>query len=434
MQSSEILIIFGLIIFALIIIFVYVNNRNKSRQNNVNEANNLQQPDVPVARPRDPQVTSPTDAPPQPQAPLSETMPKLSTFITKQTPDNIFSNQLAATFYRKPTVSYANDKYYVTYELFITNGGATPIVLKSINVDYENGKYVVTGETLAKDLVLFKMNSAIEEEFFQPESTTVESLEPGRTYVVYMQLNFDDKVPKKIQHTLVTENLEIKTDPVYIDRNTGPIIRPPLRGSGWLAVNAPSNDSIHRRSHIIGDGNIYYPEVYAVDWIKIQSGANFKGDGTKNSDYYAYDQNIYSVADGIVVESIDDIPDNTPNGRNISINGLSIGGNSLMIKSDGFYHYYAHLIPGSQTVKIGDYVKAGQIIASLGNSGNSTEAHLHFHIAPIPYAITSNGIPYRFDKFILQETSVKNGVVDLTGRQQLIKNQIIRENEVTTFM
>ena len=63
------------------------------------------------------------------------------------------------------------------------------------------------------------------------------------------------------------------------------------------------------------------------------------------------------------------------------------------------FAFYAHLQPGSQRVKVGDRVRRGQVIGLVGNSGNSTEPHLHFHISDGNSPLGSEGVPYRQDAF-----------------------------------
>ena len=60
----------------------------------------------------------------------------------------------------------------------------------------------------------------------------------------------------------------------------------------------------------------------------------------------------------------------------------------------GRFAFYAHLQPGSLRVKAGDRVKAGQVLGLVGNSGNSTEPHLHFHISNGISPLGSEGLPY----------------------------------------
>ncbi|HEX2660814.1 MAG TPA: M23 family metallopeptidase, partial [Polyangia bacterium] len=71
---------------------------------------------------------------------------------------------------------------------------------------------------------------------------------------------------------------------------------------------------------------------------------------------------------------------------------------------DGRFALYAHMRPGSPRVKVGDRVRRGQVLGLVGNSGNSTGPHLHFHITDGPSPLGSNGLPYVFDRFDLLAT------------------------------
>lgn len=116
----------------------------------------------------------------------------------------------------------------------------------------------------------------------------------------------------------------------------------------------------------------------ALDLVQTDAqGKTHRGDGTKNTDYFCYGQPILAAGEGMVVMAVDGVPDNAPN----KPNSLLAVGNCIVIqhKSDEF-SVYAHLQPGSLRVKVGDTVTAGQTLGLCGNSGNSTEPHLHFHL------------------------------------------------------
>ena len=56
-------------------------------------------------------------------------------------------------------------------------------------------------------------------------------------------------------------------------------------------------------------------------------------------------------------------------------------GNMVLINhGDGYKTRYAHMIKGSITVSVGDYVEAGRTIGKVGSTGNSTGPHLHFEV------------------------------------------------------
>lgn len=116
----------------------------------------------------------------------------------------------------------------------------------------------------------------------------------------------------------------------------------------------------------------------ALDLVQTDAqGKTHRGDGTKNTDYFCYGQPILAAGEGMVVMAVDGVPDNAPN----KPNSLLAVGNCIVIqhKSDEF-SVYAHLQPGSLRVKVGERVTAGQTLGLCGNSGNSTEPHLHFHL------------------------------------------------------
>ncbi len=182
----------------------------------------------------------------------------------------------------------------------------------------------------------------------------------------------------------------------------------PLKGT-WYVGGAPSLISHHRWSSI---------QEFAFDFTKIgENGITYKGDGSKLSDYYAYAQPIYSIGSGKVISVKDGLPESEDNLKRpdetqeaysqrmvmnqqaLLVKGFSnILGNYIIIEhSDGEYSFYVHLKNASIVVKEGDNVERGQKIATLGNSGNSTEPHLHFHMADGPDLYQSRSIPVYFD-------------------------------------
>ncbi|HEX2284644.1 MAG TPA: M23 family metallopeptidase, partial [Mycobacterium sp.] len=68
---------------------------------------------------------------------------------------------------------------------------------------------------------------------------------------------------------------------------------------------------------------------------------------------------------------------------------------------DGNFALYAHIKTGSVKVKPGDRLTAGQVIGSVGNTGNSTAPHLHFHVMSTADPLRSDGLPFVFTEFRL---------------------------------
>ena len=122
------------------------------------------------------------------------------------------------------------------------------------------------------------------------------------------------------------------------------------------------------------------------------------GPAEKNECWYCYGAEVRAVADGVISMTQDGIVENVALGKPvIEITWQTAAGN-LIIQDigDGRFAFYAHLIPGSLTVKEGEHVRAGQVIARLGNSGNSDAPHLHFHIGTRNSPLGAQGLPYQF--------------------------------------
>ena len=75
----------------------------------------------------------------------------------------------------------------------------------------------------------------------------------------------------------------------------------------------------------------------------------------------------------------------------------------------GRFAFYAHLQKGSLKVRPGDRVRRGEVIARLGNSGNTSAPHLHFHIVDNASVLGSDGLPYVIDRFDVRGEIDRNG-------------------------
>ena len=142
---------------------------------------------------------------------------------------------------------------------------------------------------------------------------------------------------------------------------------------------------------------------HALDFeIFDDQGRSFRGEGDECSDYYCYDKAVLAPADGTVEDINDGIEDNQIG----QVDLLNNWGNTIIIKhGEGLYSKLSHLKSKSITVKRGEQVKQGQIIARCGNSGRSPVPHLHLQLQATPY-IGSQTIDYPFSHYILKG---KNG-------------------------
>ena len=187
------------------------------------------------------------------------------------------------------------------------------------------------------------------------------------------------------------------------------MLHAPLRGSAWVAFNALAAYD-HRRAFNPFDGRIRIAQRFAIDWVRVgPDGCLFHGDRNSNANFYGYGAEVLAVADGRVSDLKDDLPDNVGvterKSRVITLDN-AVGNYVTLDLGHGRFALFAHLQPGSLRVKLGDSVKAGQVLALLGNSGNSDGPHLHFQLTDANSPLGSEGIPYEF------ETLTQLGVLD----------------------
>src|SRR6185437_5027531 len=139
-------------------------------------------------------------------------------------------------------------------------------------------------------------------------------------------------------------------------------------------------------------------------WIKVnQEGKAFRTDGKKSEDWLCYGVDVLAVAPGTVVQTMRDLPNETPGVAPTSLKVSEIAGNHVLLDiGNGRYAMYAHLAPHSVTVHVGDRVKLGDKLGILGNSGNTTGPHLHFQISDRPSTLDVTSLPFVFERMMLQ--------------------------------
>ena len=196
------------------------------------------------------------------------------------------------------------------------------------------------------------------------------------------------------------------------------VLGPPLRGDNWLAANN-SDESPHSRNIEVFDDTVRIPMRFAMDFVrKGPNGDDFVGEETDNASHHAYGEEILAVADGTIAMAIDGVPENVPGSRPPSPIPLDARcGNCIILDiGDGRFVTYAHLIPGSLTVRVGDQVKKGDVLGRVGNSGASSGPHLHFHVSQIfdtqnASGLNGNGLPFVFESFeLLDDEDSSTGV------------------------
>jgi murein DD-endopeptidase MepM/ murein hydrolase activator NlpD len=141
---------------------------------------------------------------------------------------------------------------------------------------------------------------------------------------------------------------------------------------------------------------------FAFDFlITNPHGKTYQGDGNKNEDYFAFGRKVLAPADGVVTDVIEGVRDNQPR----SMNPFSALGNAVMIEHrDHEISVLAHFKNGSITVKPGDKIKKGRLLGLCGNSGNSSEPHIHYHLQNTPIIQDGTGIKCYFENVVVTKT------------------------------
>lgn len=151
--------------------------------------------------------------------------------------------------------------------------------------------------------------------------------------------------------------------------------------------------------------------------IRDEEGKSYKTDGRTNEDYYVFGKDIIAPADGEVVLVVDGVKDNKPG----QMNPVYVPGNTVIIKTaNNEYLFFAHFKQQSIVVKQGQQVKQGELLGLCGNSGNSSEPHLHYHIQNVENMVNATGAKSFFAE-ILVNGEIKKDYSPVRGEK--IKNK-----------
>jgi hypothetical protein len=146
---------------------------------------------------------------------------------------------------------------------------------------------------------------------------------------------------------------------------------------------------------------------YAYDFVVAdgQRARHAPDSGDAVSDYWTYNQEILAPAEGVVRQVRDGVRD-APGVGTGWVDWLSrdFRGNFVVIQhAPHEYSLLAHLVPGSIVVAPGQRVQSGQPIGRCGNSGHSTEPHLHFQLQDHPDFYRAVSLPISFGQLMVDQ-------------------------------
>lgn len=268
--------------------------------------------------------------------------------------------------------------------------------------------------------------------------TPTTKLGPGQSGIVWLDVAVDPStaVPAELVHTvgitipkpsppLIQAAMDEEIAAVTVSTRKPVVIAPPLDGPNWLDGDSCCDMTAHRGALNAISGALWGAERFAIDYVQLQpNGTMLTGDRSRLESYPYFGADIHAVADGPVVAVVDGLPEQVPGKSPTGLKLEDYGGNHIVQDiGDGNYAFYAHLKTGSVRVKPGDRLTTGQVIASLGNTGNSDAPHLHFHVMSTPDPLRSDGLPFVIDAFRLDSRLQSQDALDplLAGKQAALQ-------------
>ncbi len=377
-------------------------------------------PTNPAASP----TSEPTPAPTSTSPPTNATAAPAPTAAAAVRATPVLASVVAAPV----PVPTTDGKKHLAYELQLTNALDGDVTLKSLSVKAGAANLLtLDGDRLAYWTRALGASQA-------PTTT----LGPGRAGLVWLDVVLDApaSVPTELTHTIVVElakpmppllpaNVsEDDVAPVTVSSSQPAVISPPLAGPRWLDANSCCDMTAHRMAMNPLNGSLWAAERFAIDYVQLSDdGTIFTGDRSRPESYPYFGADIHAVADGPVVAVLDGLPEQVPGKSPTGLPLDQYAGNHVVQDISGGgtekrYALYAHLKTGTVMVKPGDHLTSGQVIANLGNTGNTDAPHLHFHVMSTPDPLHSNGLPFVIKDFTLAGRLASMEALDplLTGR------------------
>lgn len=195
-------------------------------------------------------------------------------------------------------------------------------------------------------------------------------------------------------------------------------VSPPVRGR-WVALNSPG-------SAVPSHGIKAYGQAYAVDLLPPSpsstppSRSTWGLRGESPESYPGFGEPVHAMASGTVVRARDGQRDHrtrttvplvlwmvTVEGFLRELGGASgLLGNHVIIRhDDGTHAAYAHLHHGSARIRDGEHVTVGQTLALVGNTGNSSEPHLHVQLMDDAHPCAAAGVPMRWPEAVVDPSA-----------------------------
>jgi hypothetical protein len=164
----------------------------------------------------------------------------------------------------------------------------------------------------------------------------------------------------------------------------------PLNGQRYVVLNGGGSPQINAHAKIA-------PQDYALDIVGLNAWGARKAWTAPAADlqsYEVYGYTLFSPVTGTILRVVDGFPDYLPPEKDT----INLAGNFVLIGQADLKVVLGHLRAGSIAVREGQQVDTGTYLGQVGNSGNSSEPHLHLHVETGGQAktpLTGRAVPFR---------------------------------------
>ena len=317
------------------------------------------------------------------------------------------ASPLAAQVLAAPDPVLATDnRRHLVYEIMLTN--VTPFPVRVSRVDVLGARSGAVVASFAGRAAIRAIMTSV-----AAPHAGIDVLPASGAGMLWLDVSFarGAPIPARLVHRIVTTVLvpgapagfTMEGALTRVNRRAPVVLTPPLIGRGYADENGCCGQSDHTRAIQTVDGLRFLAQRYAIDWERIdRQGRDYIGDWRKNKNWLIYGDRIVAAAPGVVVETINNIPENTPP---TPLAGLTLqtapGNNVIEAIGGGEFALYAHMQTGTVAVHVGEHIRRGQFLGRVGNTDSSTAPHLHFQVMSAPSALVSNGLPYVFGTSLL---------------------------------
>lgn len=183
----------------------------------------------------------------------------------------------------------------------------------------------------------------------------------------------------------------------------------------WRVENSPAR-------RVPSHGTEAFGVSHAIDFVAVDGGEGGRGSsaprtwrtwfgGEAPEGFVGFAKPVLAPIGGEVVAVHDSEPDHEARRSPLGLMAYALGqahrarlgivglaGNHVVIEiaPSGPFVLLAHLKQGSAAVRVGDRVEGGQLVGECGNSGNSTEPHVHVQVSDSIGGIEAKGVPVTF--------------------------------------